>query len=214
MRTTSILLLLSSSFLVNGSPIAQSLGEFQGENINEEKPAPNSIQQLTPFLSYPDPLSNANQPIVPNTNQPIASNTIQPIAPNTNQPIVPSTNQPIVAPSTTPIPIFTCKFSHSAPDLSIVTGLQQACCSAADDKQCAWYNPANAFCNSAANYRCCEDVYQGVGQGCTTAVDISAKGIYEHVGPDMTSSNIGSPEGNLDLGGPEAELEKSGWLVK
>lgn len=111
-------------------------------------------------------------------------------------------------------PLFTCKFSHSAPDLSTVTGLQQACCSAADDKQCAWYNPANAFCNPSANYRCCGDVYQGVGQGCTTAVDISAKGIYEHVGPDMTSSNIGSPEGNLDLGGPEAELEKSGWLVK
>lgn len=168
MRTTTILLLLSTSFLVSGSPIAQFDDLWIIEN-----PKPVFSQQMSPF----DAPLNTNIPTVPispTNNQPNLSSPNIPISPNNNQPNLPSPSIPIAP--------FTCnpQFPQHVPGTSIVTGLEQACCS---DTNCVWYDPANIFCSAVGNFRCCEDVYHGAGQACTTTT-VPAQRTYEPVEPE------------------------------
>lgn len=152
MRTTSILLLPSTSFLVSGFPIAQFDDLWIIENLK-----PVFSHQISPF----DAPLNTNIPTVP-------------ISPNNNQPNLPSPSIPIAP--------FTCspQFPQHVPGTSIVTGLEQACCS---DTNCVWYDPANNLCSAVPNFRCCEDVYHGAGQACTTTT-VPVQRTYEPVGPE------------------------------
>lgn len=184
MRTTSILLLLSTSFLVSGFPIAQFDDLWIIENLK-----PVFSHQISPFdaplnTNIPTvPISpNNNQPNLPSPNIPISPNNNQPNLPYPNIPISPNNNQFNLPSPSIPIAPFTCspQFPQHVPGTSIVTGLEQACCS---DTNCVWYDPANIFCSAVGNFRCCEDVYHGTGQACTT-MTVPAQRTYEPVEPE------------------------------